>query len=121
MRDAPGWEGGDEQRRRRPLLPAREQRAFSQRLRGGCDMNALTPQTSGRLQPDAFMVADYFRAIFRYASDDTFVSFRSFRDNGHSEKAVLIEGVKKGDPHLVNHALRLAEAAAMGGEPVVLT
>lgn len=73
------------------------------------------------LPPDRAQLAAFLDALFRYADDGTFVSWRAFRDDVKNAPPVLIESTAVGGDRerLVDDAERYAAAAAAFSQPAV--
>ena len=61
----------------------------------------------------------FFAALFRYASDDSYVSLRVFSQHDRGKPPLSIKGIKVGDPHLIDEVEASAIHAARAAEPAV--
>lgn len=77
-------------------------------------MNASAP-----LQADRDQISRFFDALFRYADEATFVSFRAFYDDANEVFAIKALGVSAGMEATVVAAVEAASRAARADRPVV--
>jgi primase-like protein len=70
-------------------------------------------------QPDRNAVATFVDCLFRYASGDTFISLRAFRDEKKDAPPLFIEPVKVGAPDSVDRICARIHDAAAHPEPHV--
>jgi len=65
------------------------------------------------LIPDPEALSQFVDLMFKYASRDSYVSFRAFRDNGNMDvKPILIQAVRLDDPEFIPLMVERARQAA---------
>ena len=72
------------------------------------------------LIPDPEALSQFVDLMFKYASRDSYVSFRAFRDNGNKDvKPILIQAVRLDDPEFIPLMVERARQAANWDGPAV--
>src|SRR5262249_20949127 len=68
---------------------------------------------------DRNMVEAFFNALFRYANPENCLSLRAFSDVNRDAPPLLVEGIKVGDPNLINQMCTRITEAAQHHDPFV--